>query len=219
MAAVTDAYATKADYKSVTSKTTTADDALIDEALIAVSRYIDRKTGRFFTKDAAVVARDYYGPHHGPVYPEAENPWKFAKGGRLLHIADLAAAPEIIQTDDNGDGTLETTPWAASDYQLMPLNADKGAEARPWTTLFVPEWSTKMGWPAGRLIRITAVWGWPAVPKAVKHATIQLAGILLLESPRATSRIAEGFDGAIETSREGQRIVRELLTHYGKATV
>ena len=54
---------------------------------------------------------------------------------------------------------------------------------------------------------------------AIQRATIHLAGILRLESPRATQRIAEGIDQAISTSAQGQRIIRDLMEAYGRVTV
>src|ERR1700682_249380 len=126
--AISDAYATAAEYRTGISpnKVDTSSDGEILNDMTAISRFVERKTGRFFTKDAAPVARDFYAPSSGPVYPEAENPWKYAgKYSRTLHLDTDLVSVSTLLTDDNGTGTPATT-WAATDYQLLPLNADKG---------------------------------------------------------------------------------------------
>ena len=216
--AVTDSLATAAEYRTAIRKDDTTDDTEILNDITAVTRYMERALGCFFTKDASAIARDYYAPSQGPVYPEAENPWKYAgKYTRTLHLdTDLVSVTTLV-TDDNSDGTPETT-WAATDYQLIPLNADKGSEARPYTALYCPQWSTKLGWPPTRIVRITGVWGWPAVPAAVKRGAINLAAILRLESPRS-SRNVSSIGDVISVSKEAQGIVDDLTRVYGRASV
>lgn len=217
--AVGDAYATKAQYKAVFAKTTAANDAEIDRDLLAVSRTIERELKRFFNVDVADVARDYWAPTGGgQVMPEAENPWRYCKGSRELDIDDLVSLTSVL-VDDNGDGTPETAYTVNSDFLLTPLNAPDGPEARPYLTLVLPEWSSKQAWPPGRLVRVTGKFGWPAVPKAIERACIELCGILRLESPRATNRIQEGMDAVIGTSRAAQTIITDLRRYYGRNSV
>lgn len=217
--AITDAYATAAEYRTGISpnKTDTSADAEILLDITAVTRYLERKLRRFFGKDAAAVARDFYARSGGPIYPEAENPYKFAgKRSRTLDLdTDLVSITSVV-VDDNGDGTPETV-FTATDYQLLPLNADKGPEPSPYNALYIPEWSTQLGWPTGRMVRITGVWGWPAVPASIKRGTIQLTAILRLESPRATSTVNDA-GSVIEMSKEGRGIVRELMRSYARAS-
>lgn len=218
--AITDAYATAAEYRTGISpaKTDTSVDGEILNDLTAVSRYIERKLGQFFTKDASAVDRDFWPPLSGPVYPESENPWKYAgKAAKILHLDVPLVSVTTLKTDENGDGTPETT-WAATDYQLLPMNADKGPEARPYTAIAIPSWSTQTGWPAGRLVRINGVFGWPAIPAAVKRSVIQLTALLRLETPRATATVNDVGE-TLEMSGDARNIIRELSRVYTRSSV
>ena len=198
--AVTDAYATAAAYRKLISKTDSAEDAEIDMDLKAVSRYLDRMLGRSFTKDAEAVARIFVRQPQGDP--------------RVLWVDDLAVVPASIKIDENGDGGFAgETALAAHDFELWPLNADKGPEPRPWTMIHLPPSGGRAGWPAGRRVEVTAQWGWPAIPEAIARATAHLTAVLRLETPRATRRVPELGD-AFEASREAQGIVRELAGAY-----
>ena len=190
------AYATAAQYRTVTGATDTAKDADILVDLKAVSRYLEGKLGRFFNKDTSDVIRVYIAPATVPA----------------LWIDDLSAAPTSIKIDDNLDGTYETT-LAATDYELWPLNAAKEPEARPFTRIHLTPWGTRPAFCEGDRIQITGKFGWPAVPEAIQRATIHLAAILRIESPRATQRIPELSD-VIEASPEAQHIVRQITDQY-----
>lgn len=223
MTAITDAYATAEEYRQGISpqKTDTSDDTEIDLDLLAVTRHLNNELGRSetgFNKDAAAVTRQYLGPYSGSVNPEAENPWKYARGQRLLYIDELVSVTSV-QTDEDGDGTVDTSWTKDTDYQLFPLNADKGPEPRPYTALFIPDWTTqRLRWPPGRLVAINGVWGWPSVPPAIKRACIQLTAILRLESPRATSQIND-VGAVLATSGVAQGIIQRLAQNYGRISV
>lgn len=221
--AVTDAYATASEYRSAVSKTDDSDDLAVDSDLKAISRWLDRKLGRFFTLDTADQTRTYW-PKIAPAagraldWAESENPWKYGGWARWLHVDDMAAAPTSITVDDDGDGTWNgDVAWTASDYELWPTNAALGPEPAPYTAIFVPNWSSKFGFPADKRVRVIAKFGWPAVPEAIKRATIELCAIKRLESPRATSRITE-MDQVVSTSKVAQSIIGELTKVYMKGS-
>ncbi len=194
--AITDAYATAAQYRAVTGKTDTSQDANVLIDLKAVSRYIDGKMGRFFNVDASDVAR---------VYVPADNL-------KSLWVDDLSATPTTIKLDTGGDGTFTTT-LEATDFELLPLNADKGPEPRPYTRIGMTPWGNYSGFEKNIRVQITGKFGWPSIPVAIQQATIHLAAILRLESPRATTRIAELGD-VMETSRDAQNIIYKLADRY-----
>ena len=196
MAAIGDAYSTAAEYRGVVGMTKTTEDAEILLDLKAVSRYIEGKLGRHFTQDAEAVARTYV-----PV-----------ASGATLRVDDLAATPTSIALDLNDDGTCETT-LESTDYELLPLNAARGPEARPWTRIRLVGWGNYSHFPAGRRVVVTAQFGWPSVPEGVKRSCIQLTAILRLESPRATKRISE-LGEAVEASPDAMSIVRQLTDDY-----
>jgi hypothetical protein len=200
--AVTDAYTDAATYRNRTGKTDTAQDAAILLGLTAISRAIDLRCERFFTQDASVVAR-VYTPS---VYTDT------------LIVDDIAAtAGLLIKVDSDRDGLFsDETAWASTDYELRPRNADKGSEPKPWTQIVIPPWSSKGSFMPGYPVEVTAKFGWPAIPQAIVEATIQIAGILRIESPRATTRIAESINKDIGESKEAKSIIEELVEAYAR---
>jgi hypothetical protein len=183
------AYATIEDYRSShVNKLTNDDDTAIGRALVAVSRHIDAKLGRFvgFGKDDTAVARlfdtDYWNP---------------------LYVPDLVSVTTLEEW--NGLAYVATTA-----YELGPLNAS--LEGQPYSLIR----RTSGVW-ASR-VRVTGIWGWPAVPEAIRAATIELAAILRIESPRATSAINEDQQ-VLSTSRAGQAIVSGLMGTFTRASV
>jgi len=193
--ALSDAYATAAEYRAAIDMTDTTKDTVILKDLKAISRYIDGKVGRFFTKDASATVRVYE-----PV-ADSERLW----------VDDIAVAPTSVKMDYSAGSYLLTL--ASTDYELRPLNAAAKPEPEPYTYLTLSDTSGRDVFAAGDRIQITAVFGWPAVPDAVRRATIELTGILRLETARATRRIPELGD-IIEASPDAVHIVRQLLDIY-----
>ncbi len=196
--AISDAYATAAQYRAVTGQTdeTKDDDILTD--LKAISRYLDGKLGRFFTKDAADVARIYIPP----------------ASQTAIWINDLSAAPTSVELDEDDDNTYSTA-LTTDDYELLPLNADKGPEPRPYTRIGMTAWGGYSAFTKGIRVKITGKFGWPSVPDSIQRATIHLTAILRLETPRATRRIAELGD-VMEASPDAMSIIRQLTDRYRK---
>jgi len=127
-------------------------------------------------------------------------------------VADISGVPVQIRFDTAGSGAFATT-LAASDFELLPREALQGAEPWPFTQIALTPWGNFSRFAAFRRVEITARWGWPAVPEAVRRATIHIAAILRLETPRATKRVAE-LDDTVETSQQAQNIVKQLLNQY-----
>jgi len=203
--AVTDAYATAATYRGLISKTDTGEDAEILTDLTAISRYMDRRLGRFFTTDASAVAREYQAV-------------QYSNQPKSLFIDDMVTLTSIkVDTDDDGSFADESA-WASTDYELQPRNAADGPEAGPYTEIFIPPWSSKDLWGQHR-VQVTATFGWPAVPSAIEQACVQLTGILRLETPRATRTVNVGAETVLETSRQAQEIVTALMQMYAKRSL
>lgn len=94
-----------------------------------------------------------------------------------MRVDDLVAVT-ALNTDPAGDGTFDTA-WASSDYQLLPPNAATHAEARPYTEIRAVGSYT---FPTCRShlarddrVQVAGVFGWPAVPAAVKQAALIMA--------------------------------------------
>lgn len=198
------AYATLAELKDWVGITPAdlADDSKLTLALDAASALIDAHTGQYFTPDSAVAIRDYV-----------------ATDRKTLEVAPISSATGlIVATDDNDDGVYETI-WAATDHRLAPPNAP--ASARPWTRLIAVgprNFPVGVGrrWPG---VRVTARGGWPAVPPAVKQATLIQAAFLWA---RKDSRFGVagspefGNEMRVETSldRTAQALLRSVRRQW-----
>ena len=130
---------------SVLDITGTGDDARLRGALENVSRQIDRYCNRHFYTAALTQTFD-------------------GTGTQRLFVPDLIAVT-ALKTDDNLDRTFETT-WAATDYLLLPSNADPATagnqNSRPYTQVLVDlDAGTKADWPFGvQMVEIDGDWGW-----------------------------------------------------------
>lgn len=205
--AITDSYAIASEYRSRVQKGSASDDANILLDLKTVSRYIESLTGRFFNKDASAVARVF-------------NPY-FAGGvlsGNALEVDDIASLTDLsVVVDQNAVGSFSgLTALDAASYQVHPLNAALGPEPQPYNQLVIPSWSSAYYWSTSAPVQVTAIWGWPAVPDAIKRACIDLTGILRLETPRANRTMNVSMNEVFSTSRIAQDIVGELVRMYAK---
>lgn len=176
MAAVT-VYATAPDLRARLGDAggawTALDDVLHDDALEQASRLVDGFCRRFFGQTASATARTFT-----PVY------------GDYITVPDLVSV-SALETDETGDGTVDTT-WATADYHLEPNGAaSRSGEAWPYTRIRV---STLSGSAANHFpltrnsTRVTGVWGWPAIPAPVKRATI-LEALRILQQDQAPSGV------------------------------
>ena len=152
--AISNGYATLADVRV----TDTFDDGLFEVAIESASRDIDAYCERVFY-NAGSLTRVYIP---ADIY--------------RLETDDLVSVT-TIKSDTNGDGGFNQT-WAATDYQLEPLNGIAGGIVTPYTRI------RAVGdflWPvyeprdinAGQAsVEITGVFGFASIPMAIKQATI-----------------------------------------------
>ncbi|MER5882715.1 phage gp6-like head-tail connector protein [Streptomyces sp. NPDC001941] len=158
-------------------------DGLLRSALEAASRSIDRATGRRFYLDAAPSARRY-NPR--------ERTARETDGERLL-VDDMGAEPTTVETGSGASWSVV----AAGQYEAGPDNAL--ADSRPLTSLLALSsyWDTG---GTGR-VRVTARWGWPAVPPEIAQATLIQANRLFKRknSPEGVMGSAEW--GVVRLSR------------------
>jgi len=150
-------YATLAEFKAAVGITDSTDDGALQSVLDAtdtlIDLYCDRKTGfgtasetRFYT------AEDYQ-----------------------YVLTDDLVSVTTLQTDDDANGTYETTWTSGTDYVLAPRNA--ALDGFPYTEI-----DTSVTWPRNFPkdvylgVRVVGVFGFPSVPAAVKQAEIIQAG-------------------------------------------
>ena len=203
--AVTAPYAEPEEYRLRVGQTDTGGDDLLLDLLKAVSRLIDRECERFFGIDAAVVARLYDG-----------------NGLTRLYIDDVATVTGLIvkvDTDDDYDfDGADETLTKDTHYWIGPANAALGPEASPYRFLdIVPANSVLNVWPEGqRKVQVTAKFGWPSVPLAIKEATILVTRELrdLEESGFILS--LQNIDAGINLSPAAFSLIQRIKAEYGR---
>ncbi len=176
--------------------------ALAERAINATSRAIDLFCGRRFWADSVVAVRKYR--------PE---------DGYVAWVDDISTTTGlIVETDSTGDGTYATT-WASTDYELQPLNADADGQAYAWWRVHAVD---RYLFPlAGKVppLRVTAKFGWSAIPDGVEQACI-LRAAQIFKRRESVSGVA-GFDGfgAVRISRKRDPDVADLLDDFVKIGV
>jgi hypothetical protein len=191
--AITQGYATLLDVKNALRITDSLDDSLLETAIESASRMVDGFTARTFT-NAGTAVRNFA-----------------ATDGINLIIDDAIEVIEVASTDEIGS---TYTIWKPTDYQLEPLNDRVDGLYSPYTGIRAVGDFT---WPVvdqQALVRITAVYGFPTIPSAVKQATIIQASRLFkrLDSPLGV--LGMGDMGAIRVSRFLDSDVEQLLMPY-----
>ncbi|MFF4576915.1 phage gp6-like head-tail connector protein [Streptomyces sp. NPDC001373] len=167
-------------------------DVLLTSALASASRNIDTATGRRFYLDPVASAR---------TYRPADRTVNDSGGARLL-LDDAGADPVTVETGSAGTWT------ALSEYETGPDNAL--ARSRPITSLI----RASGGWGTGPArVRVTARWGWPAVPDEIAQATLIQAARLFKrkDSPEGVTGSAEW--GVVRLSRRDPD-VWALIEHF-----
>ncbi len=153
--AITNGYCTLADVKAALRLTDNQDDTLLENAIEAASRRIDGYCGTFFYQKQATIQLFTRFPYY-------------------CQIPDLASSTITLKTDDNGDGTFETT-WGASDYFLEPT--DTAVTGVPYRQIVASGSKTfpLLFDPNRPAIELTGTFGWAAVPDDVREACVLLS--------------------------------------------
>lgn len=153
--ALTNCYATLAETKADQSISDSINDTILDYAINAASRQIDGFCGRRFWVDGSVVSRTYW----------AENTLEVVVG-------DISTTTGlVVKSDDDMDGTYETTLTITTDFILLPRNAALEVPVWPYEMVQTVSGSTfGVGDRPG--VQVTAKFGWPAVPDDVRKACI-----------------------------------------------
>jgi len=179
-------YATLADLKAQLNiePDDTTRDVLLDKALKSASRGIDRATGRRFWLDDTPVARTYR--LHQRVVREED--------GDVLLVDDIGDTTGMVVESASSAGGSFT--GITGSYETSPDNAL--ADGYPITGLLRANsiWGTTF-----TRIRVTAKFGWPAVPDDIASACLIQASRLYRrkDSPEGVTGSAEW--GVVRLSR------------------
>lgn len=193
------------DFLSIADVTDTVDDNELSLAITTASRSIDKACGRQFGKVDSAVARYYSFDRYYPVALDTI---------QIMSIDDVYAVTGFgVATDTQNNLTYSTTV-DTDDYALWPLNAL--ANGKPYTHLKLRSNSSFPRYPDA--IRVTALWGWTAVPAAVKEATLLQASRINVrrQSPYGISPAVEAGEQRLLSVLDPT--VNEILRPY-KRTV
>lgn len=167
----------------------TTDDVMLDRDIEAASRAIDFHCNRQFGLVATPEIR-YFTPR-----------WYSRFGRYIVDIDDLMTqVAAVILLDSAGDLTYAATVDLTK-CQFTPLNA--APKGRPWTRVVLPQATSTSEAPGA--VKMTASWGWTAVPVTVKEAC-------LMQAARFTKRrdAPFGIVGNPESATGEQRLLQKL---------
>lgn len=193
--ALTNAYTTLNAVKSALRITDSVDDTLIEYAIDASSRMIDGYCQREFY-NAGTASR---------VFAAAEELY--------VEVDDIAGTAVTVATDPNADGSFNVT-WAASDFQLEPLNGKSGGQTWAFTRLRAAQNYLFPVESGLALVRVTATWGWPAIPKQIEYAAIMQSQRLFKRLDSPTGVIGFGDMGAVRVSRQLDPDIAEMIAPF-----
>lgn len=199
--AISNGYATLTQVKAAARITDTVDDSLLEMAIESASRMIDGVCERrFFTAGTEVR---YYVP----------------ASGLVCDIDDLAGTAITVEVSTAADGVFDLT-WAATDYQLEPLNNQStGLTFAPTRLRAVGDYVFPWDYVGTRTVKVTGVFGFgTAVPMAVQQATIiaALRTYKRLDSPLGV--MGFGDMGAVRVTRVDPD-VQAMLAPYRRTPV
>lgn len=175
------AYATNAELLARYPGLSTQDTNETAAELDAASAWVDGHCNRTFSPEAEATVRyfsasDYYVLDLGPF--------------------EISTTDGVIIATDDGSGTYATTV-SAGGYQLEPVNAAFASpDPRPFTTIR----RLSSNWPMATLdserqerVKVTAKYGWPAVPEAIKRATLALVNASFENPSGVRSEAIDGY--------------------------
>lgn len=192
---ISNGYATLQEIKASARITDSVDDALLELAVESASRMVDTYTQRnFYNQGTAVrlfVPQDNY----------------------LTEIDDAISISKI----ETSDGDQFDVEWAAKDYQLEPLNGVvDGITGHPATRIRAVDDYLFNVLAGEATVRVTGVWGWAAVPTAVKQATVIQASRIFKRNDSPLGIAGFGDMGAIRVGPQLDPDVRQLIENFRK---
>lgn len=195
--AITNGYATLAQVKAAMRITDNIDDTLLEMAIESASRAID-----------GFAMRSFYSSGTATRYYAADDSY-------VVQTDDIAGTAITLQTSSAGDGIFDTT-WAVIDYQLEPNNGYTDGLSVPYTRIRAVENYLFPVEVEQALVKVTAVFGWPAVPIAITQACVIQSSRLFkrLDSPLGVAGF--GDMGAVRVSRYLDPDVEQLIAPYRK---
>ncbi len=192
-------YASTAQIKAALRITDNVDDTLINMAGSAASDLIDGFCARTFATTGTVTR----------LYAPSDN--------YVLFTDDIAGTAITVQSSTGADAVFDVT-WAASDYQLEPLNGVTGGATVPFTRLRAIDnylWPTAQG---EATVKITGLFGYPAVPITVTQAAVLQASRIFTRLLSPLGIAGFGDLGVVRVSRQLDPDVAQLVEPFRRMT-
>lgn len=191
--AITNGYASLNQIKAALRITDAVDDALLEMAVESASRMIDGYSERYFYS-GGTATRYFY----------TEDPY-------VVQTDDFRTITSL-KTSSDADGVYDIT-WAATDYQLEPMNDFHGGLPWPYTRIRAVGDYTFPTTPENT-VEVVASYGWPNVPTAITQATVIQASRIFkrLDSPLGVAGF--GDVGVMRVSSSLDPDVRMLVDPY-----
>lgn len=193
-------YCTLNDLKASLRITDNVDNGLLRTAITSASEFIDGYCGREFTAAGTAVEDRLYVPT-----------------GRLevLAIDDAVQVTQVAIDDDLDESFSEVL--RPIDFQVEPLNSRAGGLTFPVSQIRPQEdgyWPVYNLTPGRATVKVSARFGWPAIPDPVKNAAILQAARLFsrFNSPLGVAGV--GDMGVVRVSRFADPDVQLLLGPY-----
>ena len=198
--ALLDSYADAAAYRAALKGTSADDDTVIDDRLDAIARLIDAelvKPAGAFNADAG-AQRFFDG-----------------NGEAILEVDEFATLT-TVDVDTAVDGTFGQSV-TLTNIERRPYNV--AARSEPFTAIRLLPFAanTELAkWTRGlRTVRITADWGWPAVPELIRDLNIAL-GHDLWDLIRAGSTLTLAqIDVGVRLTPETNSLLKRAMRVYG----
>lgn len=200
--ALTNAYTTLARFKSFVGIPDGGDDVRCELAVQAASRQIDEHCGQFFWVDTSAQIRTY-----------------LTDGCPVLNVDAISTVTGlIVKTDQNYDGTYETTLTINTDFIVEPVNALRMSPVQPYTSLRINTASSSAYFPSSvyglPTVQVTAVFGWPAVPPDVEMACLLQARQLFKAHDATFGAFSLGDTGIAMRVRKMDQVAEGLLEPF-----
>lgn len=157
--AITNGYCTLADLKAALRVQDSIDDSLLELAIESASREIDGYCERVFY---STTGTRVYAPTN-------------------IYTVTTDDIISVTTLKSSSDGVTYDITWQTSDYQLEPLNGVAGGLSTPFTRIratgnyLMPSFSAGTFYELEALIQVVGVFGWSAIPAAIRQATVILA--------------------------------------------
>lgn len=192
--ALTNQLVTSSELKALLGISDMVDDTRVSMACDSATQMIQAAVGRQLFQDSQVSARVFI----------ASTYW-------LCEFDDVSTTTGLIlKTDDDADGTFETTWTLGTDFQLEPLNGQLSGQSWPYTSARAIGARNFPFYGGQALVQVTARWGWATVPYPVKQAA-QIQAASLFKSPDAPLGIAGFGDIGVMRLRQAMHPVAAAL--------